>query len=221
MKEWCCTSRGSILSSGRSPDEDSVAERSRWSAWSRTWEVSCGPPDEEPAPGDRFFQAFVHLRWHDNDDNRRLQLEVSERTRWDQMVRSVRRRSCRWNGFGCSTLLRRGLAGNCGCPQVRQLKPTPAWLKAQKPRWPRLLRRLRRPALCQAGSWIVRFCGGAAAAKTRLLPHLPAQRKPTARANERTHGCALPFGGSVWTRGGARIRLRSTAGRREFPIRMR
>ena len=32
---------------------------------------------KEPAPGERFFQAFVHLRWHDNDENRQLQQELS------------------------------------------------------------------------------------------------------------------------------------------------
>ena len=32
---------------------------------------------KEPQPGDKFFQAFVHIRWHDTEENRRLQLEVS------------------------------------------------------------------------------------------------------------------------------------------------
>ena len=32
---------------------------------------------KEPRPGDKFFQAFVHIRWHDTEQNRLLQLEVS------------------------------------------------------------------------------------------------------------------------------------------------
>ena len=30
----------------------------------------------EPRPGDKFFQAFVHLRWHDTEENRLLQMEL-------------------------------------------------------------------------------------------------------------------------------------------------
>ena len=31
---------------------------------------------KEPRPAERFFQAFVHLRWHDTAENRLLQLEL-------------------------------------------------------------------------------------------------------------------------------------------------